>query len=83
MLGLGLFGLFQLAVILFLIVWVIAIHYQGSLALILLIVAFMAVVRVLLGILASPRRKACGRLAGRSLIPCSLTSCWWVRQPAI
>jgi ABC-2 type transport system permease protein len=53
MLGLGLFGLIQVAVILFFTVWVIGIHYNGSLALILLIVAIMAVVGVLLGILAS------------------------------
>lgn len=53
MLGLGLFGLIQVAVILFFTVWVIGIHYHGSLALILLIVAIMAVVGVNLGILAS------------------------------
>ena len=53
MLGLGLFGLIQVTVILFFTVWVIGIHYYGNLALILLIVAIMAVVGVLLGILAS------------------------------
>lgn len=53
MLGLGLFGLIQVAVILFFTVSVIGIHYNGSLALILLIVAIMAVVGVILGILAS------------------------------
>jgi ABC-2 type transport system permease protein len=53
MLGLGLFGLLQVALILFFTVWVIGIHYLGSLALILLIVAIMAVVGVNLGILAS------------------------------
>jgi ABC-2 type transport system permease protein len=53
MLGLGLFGLIQVAVILFFTVLVIGIHYHGSLALILLIVAIMAVVGVNLGILAS------------------------------
>ncbi len=53
MLGLGLFGLIQVAVILFFTVWVIGIHYNGSLALLLLIVAIMAVVGVILGILAS------------------------------
>ena len=53
MLGLGLFGLIQVAVILFFTVWVIGIHYNVSLALTLLIVAFMAVVGVNLGILAS------------------------------
>lgn len=53
MLGLGLFGVIQVAVILFFTVWVIGIHYNGSLALILLIIAIMAVVGVILGILAS------------------------------
>jgi ABC-2 type transport system permease protein len=53
MLGLGLFGLVQVTVILFFTVWVIGIHYNGSLALMLLIVAIMAVVGVNLGILAS------------------------------
>jgi ABC-2 type transport system permease protein len=53
MLGLGLFGLIQVTVILFFTVWVIGIHYHGSLVLILLIVAIMAVVGVNLGILAS------------------------------
>ena len=53
MLGLGLFGLIQVTLILFFTVWVIGIHYNGSLALILLIVAIMAVVGVNLGILAS------------------------------
>lgn len=53
MLGLGLFGVIQVAVILFFTVWVLGIHYHGSLALILLIVAIMAVVGVTLGILAS------------------------------
>jgi ABC-2 type transport system permease protein len=53
MLGLGLFGLIQVSVILFFSVWVIGIHYHGSLALMLLIIAIMAVVGVNLGILAS------------------------------
>jgi ABC-2 type transport system permease protein len=53
MIGLGLFGLIQVAVILFFTVWVIGIHYLGSLALMLLIIAIMAVVGVDLGILAS------------------------------
>ncbi|MGB2963333.1 MAG: ABC transporter permease [Anaerolineales bacterium] len=53
MLGLGLFGLIQVSVILFFTVWVIGIHYHGSLALILLIIAIMAMVGVNLGILAS------------------------------
>lgn len=53
MLGLGLFGLIQVTVILFFTVWAIGIHYNGSLALMLLITAIMAVVGVNLGILAS------------------------------
>ena len=53
MLGLGLFGVIQVAVILFFTVWVIGIHYLGSLALLLLIIAIMAIVGVNLGILAS------------------------------
>ena len=53
MLGLGLFGLIQVSVILFFSVWVIGIHYHGSLALMLVIIAIMAVVGVNLGILAS------------------------------
>jgi ABC-2 type transport system permease protein len=53
MLGLGLFGLIQVSVILFFSVWVIGIHYHGSLALMLLIIGIMAVVGVNLGILAS------------------------------
>jgi ABC-2 type transport system permease protein len=53
MLGLGLFGLIQVTVILFFTVWAIGIHYSGSLALMLLITAIMAVVGVNLGILAS------------------------------
>lgn len=52
-LGLGLFGVIQVAVILFFTVWVIGIHHLGSLFLILLIVAIMAMVGVMLGILAS------------------------------
>lgn len=53
MLSLGLFGLILVTVILFFTVWVISIHYHGSLVLILLIVAIMAVVEVILGILSS------------------------------
>lgn len=53
MIGLGLFGLIQVAVILFYTVWVIGIHYHGSLALLLLIIGIMAVVGVNLGIFAS------------------------------
>jgi hypothetical protein len=53
MLSLGLFGLILVTVILFFTVWVIGIHYHGSPALILLIVAIMAVVGVILGILGS------------------------------
>jgi ABC-2 type transport system permease protein len=53
MLGLGLFALMQVAVILFFTVWVLKIHYLGSLALLFLIVALLAVVGVSMGILAS------------------------------
>ena len=53
MLGLGLFGLIQVIVILFFTVWVIGIHHNGNLALMLLIIAIMAVVGINLGILAS------------------------------
>jgi ABC-2 type transport system permease protein len=53
MLGLGLFALMQVAVILFFTVWVLKIHYLGSLALLFLIVAILAVVGVSMGILAS------------------------------
>jgi ABC-2 type transport system permease protein len=53
MLGLGLFAVLQVTVILLFTVWVLKIHYLGSLALLLLIVALLAVVGVSLGILAS------------------------------
>jgi len=53
MLGLGLFALIQVAVILFFTVWVIKIHYLGSLGLVFLVIALLAVVGVNLGILAS------------------------------
>jgi ABC-2 type transport system permease protein len=53
MLGLGLFALMQVAIILFFTVWVLKIHYLGSLALLFLIVAIVAVVGVSMGILAS------------------------------
>ena len=53
MLGLGLFALMQVAIILFFTVWVLKIHYLGSLALLFLIVALLAVVGVSMGILAS------------------------------
>jgi ABC-2 type transport system permease protein len=53
MLGLGLFALIQVAVILFYTVWVLKIHYLGSLGLLFLVIAFLAVVGVNLGILAS------------------------------
>jgi ABC-2 type transport system permease protein len=53
MLGLGLFALIQVAVILFYTVWVLEIHYLGSLALLFLVIALLAVVGVNLGILAS------------------------------
>lgn len=53
MAGLGLFALIQGAVILFFTVWVLKIHYLGSLGLLFLVVALLAVVGVSLGILAS------------------------------
>ena len=53
MLGLGLFALIQVAVILFFTIWVLKIHYLGSLSLLLLIIAFLAIVGVNMGILAS------------------------------
>jgi ABC-2 type transport system permease protein len=53
MIGLGLFALVQVAVILFFSVWVLKIHYLGSLGLLFLVVALLAVVGVSLGILAS------------------------------
>jgi ABC-2 type transport system permease protein len=53
MLGLGLFALIQVAVILFYTVWVLKIHYLGSLGLLFLIITLLAVVGVSLGILAS------------------------------
>lgn len=53
MAGLGLFALLQVAVILFFTVWVLKIHYLGSLALLFLIVALLAVVGVSMGIVAS------------------------------
>jgi ABC-2 type transport system permease protein len=53
MAGLGLFALLQVAVILFFTVWVLKINYLGSLALLFLIVALLAMVGVNLGILAS------------------------------
>lgn len=51
--GLGFFALIQVAVILFFTVWVLKIHYLGSLALVFLVIALLAVVGVSLGILAS------------------------------
>ena len=53
MLGLGLFALMQVAIILFFTVWVLKIHYLGSLALLFLTVALLAIVGVSMGILAS------------------------------
>jgi ABC-2 type transport system permease protein len=53
MLGLGLFALIQVAVILLFTVWVLEIHYIGSLVLLFLVIAILAVVGVNLGILAS------------------------------
>ena len=51
--GLGLFALIQVGVILFFTVWVLKIHYLGSLGLVFLVIALLAVVGVSLGILAS------------------------------
>ncbi|NIM95775.1 MAG: ABC transporter permease [Anaerolineales bacterium] len=53
MLGLGIFALIQVAVILFFTVFVLEIHYLGSLGLLLLVIALLALVGVNLGILAS------------------------------
>jgi len=53
MIGLGIFAIVQVAVILFFTVWVLTIHYHGSLALLFLIIALLAIVGVNLGILAS------------------------------
>jgi ABC-2 type transport system permease protein len=53
MLGLGLFALLQVTLILLFTVWVLQIHYLGSLALLLVVSALLAVVGVDLGILAS------------------------------
>ena len=53
MAGLGLFALGQVAVILFFTVWVLEIHYAGSLGLLFLVVALLAVVGVSQGIVAS------------------------------
>ncbi|MFZ5915334.1 MAG: ABC transporter permease [Chloroflexota bacterium] len=53
MAGLGAFALIQVAVILFFTVWVLKIHYLGSLVLLFVVVALLAVVGVSLGILAS------------------------------
>ena len=51
--GLGLFGLIQVAVILFFTIWVLDIHYRGSLALLFLVIALLGVVGINMGILAS------------------------------
>jgi ABC-2 type transport system permease protein len=51
--GLGIVALIQVAVILLFTIWVIKIHYLGSLALLFLVVALLALVGVGLGILAS------------------------------
>jgi len=53
MVGLGIFALVQVAIILFFTVWVLEIHYAGSLGLLFLVVAILAVVGVSQGILAS------------------------------
>jgi ABC-2 type transport system permease protein len=51
--GMGLFALIQVGVILFFTVWVLKIHYLGSLGLVFLVIALLAAVGVSLGILAS------------------------------
>jgi len=51
--GLGLFALIQVTVILLFTIWVIKIHYLGSLGLLFLVVALLAAVGVSMGILAS------------------------------
>jgi ABC-2 type transport system permease protein len=51
--GLGLFGLVQVAVILLFTVWVLDIHYRGSLGLLFLVIALLGVVGINMGILAS------------------------------
>ncbi len=51
--GLGLFALIQVAVILFFTVWVLKIHYLGSLGLVFVVVALLAAVGVSMGLLAS------------------------------
>jgi ABC-2 type transport system permease protein len=53
MLGLGLFAVIQVAVILLFTVWVLKIHYLGSLGLLFLVIVLLALVGVNLGILAS------------------------------
>jgi len=53
MAGLGLFALIQAAVILLFTIWVLKIHYLGSLGLLFLVVALLAAVGLSLGILAS------------------------------
>ena len=53
MIGLGLFALIQVAVILFYTVWALKIHYLGSLGLLFLVIALLAVAGVTMGILAS------------------------------
>lgn len=53
MFGLGLFALIQVTVILLFTVWVLKIHYLGSLALLFLVITLLAVVGVNMGILAS------------------------------
>ncbi len=53
MAGLGLFALLQVTVIVLFTVWVVRIHYLGSLAMLFVVVALLAVVGVSMGILAS------------------------------
>ena len=53
MLGLGTFALVQVSIILFFTIWVLKIHYLGSLGLLFIVVVLLALVGVSLGMLAS------------------------------
>lgn len=53
MLGLGTFALAQVSIILFFTVWVLEIHYAGSLALVFVVVLLLALVGVSMGMVAS------------------------------
>lgn len=53
MVGLGLFALAQVSIILFFTIWVLKIHYLGSLGLLFVVVVLLALVGVSMGMLAS------------------------------